>query len=82
MESDVNSDPVNYGGRVILVASGGGSRAPATECFLLRHGSAFPARKPEWATVRLRAIGRENLDRGFHLHNVPGAMSDDQHADE
>ena len=82
MESDINSDPVNYGGRVTLVASGRGSCAPATECFFLRHGSPFPAREPEWPTVRFRAIGRENLDRGFHLHDVPGAMSDDQHPDE
>src|SRR5205823_13842332 len=65
-----------------VFASHRSGRAPATDCLVLLHGPIFSVRQSEQTIVWLRTISRQNLDRRFHLHDVPGSLSDDQHPDE
>src|SRR5207249_10666250 len=65
-----------------MAASASSERAPAAHCFFLRHGAVFSVRESERTTVWFSPVSRQNLDRRFYLHNVPGAVSDDQQPDE
>ncbi len=82
MEDYARSDSIYYTWSVAVAASRRSQRSQATDCFVVRHGASFSADQSERAALRLRAIGWKNLDRRFHLHNLPGTLSDDQQPDE
>src|SRR5215211_7892206 len=56
--------------------------AASADRFFLRRGARVSAYESKWTAVWVRTVGRQNLDRGFYLHNVPRTVSDDQRPDE
>ena len=69
-------------GTVAVAASHRSERTQAAGRFVVWHGAILSAGQSEWAALWFRAVGWENLDRRFHLHNLPRALSDDQQPDE
>src|SRR5204862_6878175 len=78
MEDHAHPDSVCYTRAVTVAASHRSERAQAAGCFVVWHGAILSAGESEWAVIWFRAVGRKNLDRRFHLHNLPRALSNDQ----
>jgi len=78
VEDDTHPASVDHAGASFVAASDGSERAQATDRFVVWRGAVFSAGESKRTAVRFCAAGRQNLDRRFHLHNLPGTLSDDQ----
>ena len=82
MEDHAHPDSFCYTRVVAVAALRRSERTQATRRFIVWRGAIFSAGQSEWAALWFRAVGWENLDRRFHLHNLPWTLSNDQQPDE
>ena len=82
VEGDPDSDPNRDRGFALLAASGAGEAAVEPPSRLVGNSPNIRARQSRRPAIWLCAIGRQNLDRRFHFHHLPGSMSHHQHPHE
>ena len=82
MEGYIDPDPADHARTIALAASARSTSTPAAHCFFLRLGPFISADQSGWAAVWFTTVSRQDMDRRFCLHDVSGAMPDDQHPNE
>src|SRR4029077_16907928 len=82
VEDHAHPDSVCYTRTIAVVASHRSECTQAAGRFVVWDGAILSAGESEWPGLWFRAVGWEDLDRRFHLHNLPGTLSNDQQPDE